>query len=71
MADFGLSENDYRANEFDLSIPVKISKTSGITLANPVQMRITPMTVGMALDLGIIALSDVGVENLRSPNRAS
>ena len=71
VADFGLSENDYRANEFELSIPVKISITSGITLANPVQMRITPMTFGRALELNIITLDIVGVDNMRNPNRAS
>ena len=71
MVIFGLSENDYRAYELELSIPVRISKTSSTTLANPVQMRITPMTVGRALERGIITLELVGEESRINPNRAS
>ena len=66
-----MSEDDYRANEFDLYVPVKISKASGKTLANPVIMRITPMTVERALMLDIISLDVIGNDSRVSPNRAS
>ncbi len=71
VVSFDLSENDYRANEFELSIPVKISKSSGTTLANPVVMRVTPMTVERALMMNIISPDVIEEDSPISPNRAS
>ncbi len=71
MVSFELSDDDYRVIEFELSIPVNIRKAPGRTLANPVVMRVTPMTVERALMLDIISLDVIGVDSPISPNRAS
>ena len=67
---FQLSEGDYTQNEEPNALmEVSIIKGSGIQLANPVYFRITPLTVGDALFLGVI--SEFNDENPISPNRAS
>ena len=48
---------------------VLITKSSGIQLANPVYLRVTPLTVDDALSRGVI--SEYEDENPFSPNRAS
>ena len=48
---------------------VLIIKSSAIQLANPVYLRVTPLTVGDALSRGVI--SEFDPENSFSPNRAS
>ena len=73
----GFSENDYRAEEgFDAVAPVRISKDASRRLANPVVLKITPLTVDDALAGGIIntfAPEDdrTPLEIIRSPLRAS
>ena len=47
---------------------VLITKESGVQLANPVYLRITPLTVGDALARGVF--SEFEDENIFSPNRA-
>ena len=71
VVSFDLSDDDYRVIEFEPSIPVKICKAPGRTLANPVIMRVTPMTVERALMMNIISLDMIGNDSFISPNRAS
>ena len=47
---------------------IKVTVSKNVTLANPVTVRITPLTVQMALDRGIIATFESN--NPYSPNRA-
>ncbi len=68
---FELSEDDYRANEFDSFMPVKIFKGTDANIANPITLRITPLTVEQALDRNLIDESSLPAINLISPNRAS
>ena len=50
-----LSQNLYGAEEgVDSAAPVRINKEFGTRLANPVTLRITPLTVDDALAQGII-----------------
>ena len=51
-------------------MPVRISKGAGVTLANPVTFKITPLTVSQALAMGIIESSDLPPISRVSPNRA-
>ncbi len=67
---FELSEDDYRANEFDNFMPVKVSRGTGVTIANPITLRITPLTVQQALDRNLIEESSLPVISFISPNRA-
>ena len=64
---FEITDDDYRESEGgDMEITVAINQD--ITLVNPVTVRITPLTVQMALDRGIIATFDE--DDALSPNRA-
>ena len=66
---FELSEADYRATEGTNDfMPVIISKEAGVFIANPVEFRITPLTVQQALDQGVIKEFEKLDPN--SPNRA-
>ena len=62
---FELSEEDYRVSERG-DLEIRILKDS--TLANPVTVRVTPLTVQMALDMSII--STFQDDDIHSPNRA-
>ncbi len=70
VAVFELSEGDYRADEFELSMPVIVSKELSIILANPITIRLTPMTVDQALQEDIITEDMIGEYNEISPKRA-
>ena len=49
-------------------MPVVISKRVGVIIANPVEFRVTPLTVQQALDQEIINFFEP--QNPLSPNRA-
>ena len=49
-------------------LEITIAKNQDVTLANPVTVRITPLTVPEALDRGII--DTFAEDNPLSPNRA-
>ena len=67
--DFQLSEVDYTQNEEpNAELEVLITKGSGVTLANPVNFKVTPMTVDDAIARGVIG--EFENESLVSPNRA-
>ena len=69
-----LSESDYTQNEEPNALmEVLITKESGIQLANPVYLRLTPLTVSDALARGVISseFERDNPENEYSPNRAS
>ena len=56
-------------NERDLIMPVLVAKDSYQRLANPVTLRVTPLTVDAAVARGIV--EDTIVPNNKiSPNRA-
>ena len=66
---FGFSESDYSEWEGNnTSIHLRIVKEQKVRLANPVVLRITPLTVEGALSTGII--SDFHNESVNSPDRA-
>ena len=64
---FELAEDDYRESESG-DLEITIAKNQDVTLANPVTVRITPLTVPEAFDRGIITTFDE--DDLLSPNRA-
>ncbi len=70
MVTFELSKDHYRANEFDKFMPVKVSRGTCVTIANPVTIRITPLTVEQALERNLIDESSLPVISFISPNRA-
>ncbi len=62
--------DEYRANEFENFMPVKVSRGTGVTIANPITLRITPLTVQQALERNLIDESSLPVISFISPNRA-
>ena len=50
-------------------MPVRIVKNENTLLANPVELKLTPMTVQQALDKNII--TNFHEEDVKSPDRAS
>ena len=66
---FELTTAEYFQNEPNALMEVLIIKSSYSQLANPVYLRVTPLTVGDALSRGVI--SEYNDENIFSPNRAS
>ena len=64
---FELAEDDYRESESG-DLEITIAKNQDVTLANPVTVRITPLTVPEALASGIITTFDD--DDILSPNRA-
>ncbi len=67
---FELSEDDYRANEFDNFMPVKVTRGTGVTIANPITLRITPLTVEQATERNLTDGLILPVIHFISPNRA-
>lgn len=66
---FTFSEGDYRENEMpNAMMPVRVMKHD-VLLANPVWIRVTPLTIQKAMDRNIIP--DFEPEDMLSPNRAS
>ena len=67
---FQLAEADYTQNEEPNAVmEVLITKGSGVTLANPVDFRVTLLTVDDAIRRNVY--SEFEDENPFSPNRAS
>ena len=67
---FGFSANNFFGEEgANISIDLIIVKEHKVRLANPVTIRITPLTVGDALENGMIL--DFDVEDHLSPTRAT
>ena len=64
---FGFLEYDYHESESG-DLEITIAKDQDVTLANPVTVRITPLTVPEALARGIITTFDD--DDSLSPNRA-
>ena len=62
-----MANDDYREIESD-DLEITIAKNQAVTLANPVTVRITPLTVPEALASGIITTFDD--DDSLSPNRA-
>ena len=62
-----MAEDDYRESESG-DLEITIAKNQDVTLANPVTVRITPLTVPEALNRGIITTFDD--DDRFSPNRA-
>ena len=56
-------------NENQLIMPVLVAKDPSQRLANPVTLRVTPLTVAAAVQRGIVEDSIVP-NNVISPNRA-
>ena len=67
MVTIEFTEDDYRENE-DGDMEITVARNQDVTLANPVIVRITPLTVEEALDRGIITTFDE--DEKFSPNRA-
>ncbi len=65
-----MSEDYYRADESDKFMPVKVSRDTGVTIANPVTFSITPLTVEQALDMNLVDSSSVPDRGIISPNNA-
>ena len=66
---FGFSESEYSEVEGNnTSMNLRVDKEQKVRLANPVVLRITPLTVERALSTGII--SDFHNESVNSPDRA-
>ena len=65
----GLNEDEFTVLENLGVIPAKILRDSTVRLANPVEFRITPLTVNEALARRIV--SNFPTENPLSPDRAS
>ena len=66
---FQLSKANYRAMEgTDDFVSLRISKEAGVFIANPVEFRVTPLTIKQALDQGVIPTFEN--ETANSPNRA-
>ena len=62
-----MANDDYRESESG-DLEITIAKNQAVTLANPVTVRITPLTVTEALARGIITTFDD--DDSLSPNRA-
>ena len=56
-------------NENQLIMPVLVAKDPRQRLANPVTLRVTPLTVDAAVRRGIVE-DTIVLNNDRSPNRA-
>ena len=70
MAVFQTTNDDYLINERDLIMPVGVAKfPPDIRLANPVSLRVTPLTVNEAVRRGIVE-DTIVPNNVISPNRA-
>ena len=70
VAEFQTTNDDYSINERELIMPVRVAKfLPDIRLANPVSLRVTPLTVDEAVRRGIVEDSIVP-NNVNSPNRA-
>ncbi len=65
-----MSEDDYRANEFENFMPVKVSRGTGVTIANPIALRITPLTVEQATERNLTDGLILPAISFISPNRA-
>ncbi len=70
MVTFEFSAEDYKANEFDEFMPVKVFKRTDVTIANPITLRMTPLTVEQALSRNLIDESTLPAISFISPNRA-
>ena len=66
---FQLTNDDYLINERDLIMPVLVAKEPNQRLANPVTLRVTPLTVDAAVRRGIVEDTIVPNNDI-SPNRA-
>ena len=66
---FQLTNDEYLINERDLIMPVLVAKDSYQRLANPVSLRVTPLTVDAAVRRGIVE-DTIVPNNEISPNRA-
>ena len=66
---FQFTEDDYLINENQLIMPVLVAKDPSQRLANPVTLRVTPLTVNEAVQRGIIE-DTLLPNNSISPNRA-
>ena len=62
-----MGEDSYRESESG-DLEITIAKNQDVTLANPVTVRITPLTVPEALASGVITTFDD--DDSLSPNRA-
>ncbi len=51
-------------------MPVKVSRGTDVTIANPITLRITPLTVDQALSRNLIDESSLPAISFISPNRA-
>ena len=51
-------------------MPVKVSRGTDVTIANPITLRITPLTVDQALSRNLIDESSLPAISIISPNRA-
>ena len=70
MAEFQTTNDDYLINERELIMPVRVAKfPPDIRLANPVSLRVTPLTVDAAVRRGIVE-DTIVPNNEISPNRA-
>ena len=69
VAEFQTTNDDYLINEPDLIMPVRVAKNPDIRLANPVSLRVTPLTVDEAVRRGIVE-DTIIPNNEISPNRA-
>ena len=69
VAVFQTTNDDYLINERDLIMPVRVAKNPDIRLANPVSLRVTPLTVDAAVRRGIVE-DTIVPNNVISPNRA-
>ena len=67
MVTIEFSEEDYRESEAS-DMEITVARNQEVTLANPVIVRITPLTVEEALDRGIITTFDE--VDILSPDRA-
>lgn len=69
--EIGFSEDDYREAEGEgAAIPLFISRSESVLLANPVLVRVTPLTIDEALARGIIGDFPTPTDERFSPSRA-
>ena len=64
-----MTNDDYSINERDLIMPVLVAKDPNQRLANPVLLRVTPLTVDAAVQTDIVEDTIVPNNDI-SPNRA-
>ena len=70
VAEFQTTNDDYLINERELIMPVRVAKfPPDIRLANPVSLRVTPLTVDEAVRRGIVEDTIVPNNDISS-NRA-